>query len=427
MEMSLIISRGIDSLPLMLFAFMNATIAYSFMKQILEKKYQGPPVAFMIFIAVKVLVLTWFCVSIAYDYIQGNQWLWISYNVLTFLQGILYAGVLLITFKGTWIKIIIVSMFTELLACVVGYIGVILVNLLEGRNANGFQMGQLKLMDIFIPVIAFFIYYILCKIAKPLFDRVKKHELKYSVFWGVFCVIFWLIGVQSYWLRGVHGVHFHWHLITVMTIAAIMLITAGGIYLYSFWKSQTIRKHQYLEKQRELMGMYIKAIQMQIRWMEQAQKEMDRQMKEILLIDCEEEKNQKFSTYLEQLKKQYQTIKAGIYCGDSVVDSILFYFSQRFDKQGIPFRFSFQQYESGILSSEDAGELIFQLLNLVSAGPVELKTQVVANELFFEFQCDTVKKRRVKKAALFVVEKYSGEVWQERKDRGGRYLITIRK
>lgn len=109
------------------------------------------------------------------------------------------------------------------------------------------------------------------------------------------------------------------------------------------------------------------------------------------------------------------------------MDSILFYFSQRFDKKGIPFSFSFQQYESRILASEDAGELIFQLLNLVSAGPVELKTQVVGNALFFEFQCDTVKKKRVKNAALSVIEKYSGEVWQDRTDRGGRYLITIRK
>lgn len=38
MEMSLIIARGIDGLRLMLFSFMNSTIAYFFMKQMLEKK-----------------------------------------------------------------------------------------------------------------------------------------------------------------------------------------------------------------------------------------------------------------------------------------------------------------------------------------------------------------------------------------------------
>lgn len=38
MEMSLIIAREIDSLRLMLFSFMNSTIAYFFMKQMSEKK-----------------------------------------------------------------------------------------------------------------------------------------------------------------------------------------------------------------------------------------------------------------------------------------------------------------------------------------------------------------------------------------------------
>lgn len=422
----MIIARGIDSLRLMLFSFMNSTIAYFFMKQMLEKKRQGYPVVYIMFITVKDLFVTWFCVSIEYDYIQENPWLWISYNVVIFMQGILLAGVLCFTFKGTWIKIIIVSMFAEVLACVAGYIGVILVNLLEG-SVREFYKGQLKLMDVLVPVIAFFIYYMICKVAKPLFDRVKKYELKHLKFWGVVGVICWLSGVQSHRIREIHGDYLYWQQMSFMIVEVIMLVAASGIYVYSFWKSQTIRKHQYLEKQKELMGMYMKAIQRQILWMKQAEKEMNRQMKEILSIDCEEEKNQKFATYLEQLKKQYQTIKAGIYCGDGVVDSILFYFSQRFDKKGIPFSFSFQQYESGILASEDAGELIFQLLNLVSAGSVELKTQVVGNALFFEFQCDTVKKKRVKNAALSVIEKYSGEVWQDRTDRGGRYLITIRK
>lgn len=425
MEMSLIIARGIDSLRVMLFAFMNATIAYFFMKQILEKRRQGLPVFFMIFTAAKILFISWFCVSIAYDYIQGNKWLWISFNVFAFIQGILFASVLYFTFKGTWIKIILVSMIAEVLACVAGYSGVLLVNLLEGRSTSELYMGRLKVLDIFVPVIAFFIYYILCKVAKPLFDKAKKYELKYSKFWGVICVIFWLSGAQSHWLKGTYWVHFYWKQMTFMIVEMIMLVIASGIYVYYFWKRQTIRKHHYLEKQKELMEMHIKAVQRQILWMKQAQKEMDRQMKEILSIDCEEEKNQKFSTYLEQLKKQYQTIKAGIYCGDGVVDSILFYFSQRFDKKGISFCFSFQQYESGILSSEDAGELIFQLLNLVSKGPVELKTKVVGNALFFEFQCDMVKKKMVKKVVLSVIEKYNGEVWQDRKDRGGRYLITI--
>lgn len=422
----MIIAREIDSLRLMLFSFMNSTIAYFFMKQMSEKKRQGYPVVYIMFITVKNLFVTWFCVSIAYDYIQENPWLWISYNVVIFMQGILLAGVLCFTFKGTWIKIIIVSMFAEVLACVAGYIGVILVNLLEG-SVREFYKGQLKLMDVLVPVIAFFIYYMICKVAKPLFDRVKKYELRHLKFWGVVGVIFWLSGVQSHRIREIHGDYLYWQQMSFMIVEVIILVAASGIYVYSFWKSQTIRKHQYLEKQKELMGMYMKAIQKQILWMKQAEKEMNRQMKEILSIDCEEEKNQKFATYLEQLKKQYQTIKAGIYCGDGVVDSILFYFSQRFDKKGIPFSFSFQQYELGILASEDAGELIFQLLNLVSADPVELKTQVVGNALFFEFQCDTVKKKRVKKAALSVIEKYSGEVWQDRTDRGGRYLITIRK
>lgn len=156
----MIIARGIDSLRLMLFSFMNSTIAYFFMKQMLEKKRQGYPVVYIMFITVKDLFVTWFCVSIEYDYIQENPWLWISYNVVIFMQGILLAGVLCFTFKGTWIKIIIVSMFAEVLACVAGYIGVILVNLLEG-SVREFYKGQLKLMDVLVPVIAFFIYYMM--------------------------------------------------------------------------------------------------------------------------------------------------------------------------------------------------------------------------------------------------------------------------
>lgn len=159
MEMSLIIARGIDSFRLVLFSFMNSTIAYFFTKQMSEKKRQGYPVAYILFITVKILFVTWFCISIAYDYIQGNPWLWISYNVLIFMQGILFVGILCFTFKGTWIKIVFVSMFAEVLACTAGYIGVILANLLGGRSVRELYSGQVKLTDALGPVIAFSIYY----------------------------------------------------------------------------------------------------------------------------------------------------------------------------------------------------------------------------------------------------------------------------
>ena len=424
MELSIYIARALASLRMVLFTFMNMSLFYYFLKKIFDLK--RPPYFFVLHSIFKIVFITWFCVNIVYDWIQQSKYIYIAYNVFTLMQGIFLAIALWLTFRGDFIKIIILSMLAESVSVVIGLSSITLVNLLEGRNIRGLYRGRLEALDILTPIFAFVIFKILSKIGKPLFEKIHRYELKYSKFWGFVCVVFWSSGARSHQLQDKQSIQFYWQQMSFMIFDMVILLLLSGAYIYYLWKKQTLRKHQYLKKQKELMEIHIKAIQKQILWMEQAQKEMNRQMKEILALDCDEEKNQKFSMYLTQLKDQYKNMTAGMYCGDSLVDSVLYYFSQRFSKREISYEFSFQQYQSKMLPSEDAGELVFQLLNLVQTGPVSLKSQIIGNMLCFEFRCDGVKKKIIKKALSSLFQNYKVEVWQDKKERNNRYLIYLK-
>lgn len=417
--------RVMDGLRMVLCSTMNAFIFFFLMKKIFPLK--RPPYLWLGYTLFKNLFVVGFCFNVAFDWIQQSKGLYLAYHVFVMTQGILLATILILTFQGNPVKIVILSMMIESVAILIGICSIAIVNLIEGRNVRLLYIGRVEFLDILVPVFAFFLYQMVCKIGQGLFQKLRTYELKYTKAWGILFIVFWVSGGLSHQLQTSQVSEFYYmEQILLMIFEVMIFLVITSLYVYSVWKKQTLRKHQYLEKQKELIEIHIQGIQNQIRWMEQSQKEMNAQMNELLTLECEKEKNQKFSMYLTQLKEQYKNMTAGVYCGDNLVDSVLYYFAKHFSKKDISYEFSFQQYQSQIIPSEDVGELVFQLLNLVRTGPVSLKVQVMGEMLCFEYRCHEVKKKTIKKAFMWFFQTYQVEIWQDKKEQKGRFLICIK-
>ncbi|MCD7743777.1 MAG: hypothetical protein LUI13_00530 [Lachnospiraceae bacterium] len=65
--------------------------------------------------------------------------------------------------------------------------------------------------------------------------------------------------------------------------------------------------------------------------------EMDEQMKQLIRMEESEQSSERIKSYLTHLKKEYASIRTGIYSDDPLTDAVLCYQADRLKKQGIAF------------------------------------------------------------------------------------------
>lgn len=143
----------------------------------------------------------------------------------------------------------------------------------------------------------------------------------------------------------------------------------------------------------------------------------------------------RIAEYLSHLKREYQEIRAGIYCDDWMTDAVLYCQAERAKKAGIRVQYNMQGFDRGKIEEEDLVRLLFGLLDwglkqnekilqkkagikeIFSRGNVEeisLRASAVGSRLLiifetYDFRNSHPPQRLVQKC----VRKYNGEMTVE--------------
>lgn len=338
----------------------NMSIATCIQLTALERKRS--PLLLICSAAARCILLNLLGGIVFQDYIRCHPVLDTLYEITITLQALLLWPVFSYTFKGSFLKIAITSMAIEIYTMTLNSGALILVNYLEGRPRLLENTGRFLWLDLLIPVIMLAVFLpsyfsLRDKIRENAF-REKSYKKRYWIFLGMY----FTSGILSWWngyadTMGEHKYIF-WILFVLLTVAAGIT----GAQSYCAYIKRMEIEHKFLKKQQELLGLHRKAIYDQICQMEKNQKMIDSQMEEIEKLEGKGLSGKRVEAYLESLKKEYHSIKAGVFCNDWKIDVILYYYADFLEKKEIPYSFSFNCYEKECVDYEVIGNLLLNLL-----------------------------------------------------------------
>lgn len=196
-----------------------------------------------------------------------------------------------------------------------------------------------------------------------------------------------------------------------------------------------MRKTGLSQKQR-LLEEYYQTLIEQIHLMEQNQKQVEQQMQEIEKVGSELHP-EKIQEYLKILKKEYRSIRAGVFCNDWRVDALLYCQNEILQKKEIPFTCSMQGYDRGKIKEDDVAEVICQLLNIgvlenqcieAEKRGIRLQVSAVQNLLIFSFFSSRGRKKRISgKFLRNIIKQYDGMMEIKRRPQEIGISLALRR
>lgn len=314
--------------------------------------------ALILYYVMKTLALNIIMGMVLDPFFQGNIWWDTIYTIVVYVSIPINYLVLYYTYKERIIKLIVVSCIAEVTASSLGMLFLIILNLIEGRREPLIYLTTFHPLDVLLAPLTGGTLWILGHYLSPYIARVRNNRLKHEKIW--WSVVITYILVASFTMFGDKS-----KLVLMLTV----LILCGGV--FTAIAAAVVRRYlksirterQYLSAQQQLMESHYIAIYGQIYRMEKQQRDVDRKMQEILQIPDGGDGAEKASVYLQELKQQYQGLKAGRYCDDWMTDALLSGQAEIIRKLGIAFECSMQGYQGGRIERQDMTEILLYLLN----------------------------------------------------------------
>lgn len=347
-----------------------------------------------------------------------------AYMVLSYV-------ILCYTYFGSVLKIGCMMMIFESDCMMIQSVILILLNGLSKRPW-GEYIRPLSFLDVLILPVWFIFCLAELYFLKPFLPRIRYWEPKHrTVFWIILAVYMggaWMTStVNDLISSSMLDYKIAFGVYTVMVLCCL-----AGIYIYMEYRRQNLRTRAFVHAQKELMALHYRAVCRQIEKMERDQKVIDSQMKKIVAMDPQDagKNSGKIRRYLASLQQKYEEIQAGIYCGDYLVDGVLYHAAKECRKQGIVLDVAFRNYDRGNIQEEDMAELVGQILEYgrreakslseQKDGPSRsltlfLHAERLKNQLLLEFHCPSEKipkkiRHDLKKRLIFLLIPCEGEI-----------------
>ena len=332
----------------------NITAMLIFCNAVLKRRHSYK--VCIIYITLKSLILNiGFKVFLA-DLIATNGIINSIYMVLVTAAAILTYLVLLYTFDEDFAKTAILCSFSELITMLIGNSVVITTNLLAGDPIWAVE-GKLHVIDFFMPLITWMIVWVVLKLGKPLWQRLRNWEVKHK---KVVMAVFFF-----YLMFSIISMYMH-HDEYVLLLGVFMAL--GGCFLLigyvNYFHRKTLRENEVLKKRQAVARLQYEAVVLEMEKMEQMQKEIQMQMQTIFnLSESAENKTEQIEKYIMDLKRHSENIVTGVYCDDWFLDSVLYYAKKKCEGKGIVAEFYLQGYQKNPNRSEVLANDMRQLLD----------------------------------------------------------------
>lgn len=377
----------------------------------------------------------------------------VSFIIITYMM-------LCYTFEGSVLKLGIMQIIMEM--CSVFLTGIILpfINWIEGRSDPGsvgvpFQIPDLLLIPVMYGLLRLGLF-----VLRPWMARIRNYEPRHrKILWAVVAAYI-AGGIGSTFIKYAQLGMFR----TFVRIPSVIFFIPGCIactYVFFRYRVRTEQTNVFLLAQKELSGLHYRAVSRQIRSMEQEQEKISAQMKKISAMasrpperegdrsqreEVNRMEDEQIRNYLGALREKFDEIQAGIYCQDSLPDSVLCYAAQQCRKREIRTSFSFQQYDRGDIPENELSEILFRILDYCTdeciacreknkgqgESPVlSLCAAAVKNQLLLEFSCCSAKsagriRRELRRVLMPLLDSYHGELEIEDADRK-RFCVRIQR
>ncbi len=321
-----------------------------------------------------------------------------------------------------FLRLGIVSILSEMFATLINFGCLGVLNLLEQRPV--WDVGQLMWPDFLFPFLQIGLTMLIWKLAKGWFLKLRTCRLPArGVLWVAF-LGFNGLAIYSHTQLNVNN----WAELALLSTGLNIVMFVLLVRLAIVRSKHTREEKAYLDAQKRVIETHYDVVQGQIQRMEEQQKLIDEQMKEIVQMDADVD-SKTIQAYLAQLKKNYADIRAGIYCNDWVVDAVLYSQSKIYEELGIGFECFMQEYDRGSIEEQDILQIILTLLEFGRAGRrISLRMAGVKNQLMIYCEVEDVSDKKFPRKNLkSMLQKYQGKVEVETKERTVKSIIMLEK
>lgn len=366
------------------------------------------------------------------------------YAVVVIMQIFLMFFELSYVFRGSMVKSMVVAILSEAMACLIGTVALIFVNLIEGRPVDS-DLAPIHGADFLIPVFSAAIFFVLYQVLKRWRLWLRRLQLKREKLWVLFCLCYYSSGIALVLLQTRYDYQI------VYYISSACMISAVVIYLWIFvdaYQKQQQAEHAYLQRQRRIFSLHYEAVGRQIMAMEQAREKIDTLMETLYRTEGKQPlRSERLQKYLSELKEQSEKLQGGMYCSDWIVDSLLYQQEELCRKKGITVDICMQGFDRRDIRDEDISDLLFYLFQEAvaaeeaafrrahegpaasqtfekagcgaePAGTISLHAGRVANQLVIRMVCSKGAKRQFSGRAMRgILQTYHGSLRRSSADR----------
>ena len=390
---------------------------------------------FLACLSMKSIVTTIFVSTILQYYYPDELWVDILGALSSACAVLLCYIPFLQTYYGGAVKCLAAEFICETIVSMILSSSFIFTGYLEKRENVFTIYGTLQIGDFAWFILVIFVTAVFCRAASPLLQRFRTYRIKNKKL-AAAGIILYFASLQIMGIGDVRDGHTMMLLFYVFFLGYAVIVSVVLALMYLYHRQHARTENSFLKMQVHLMESHYASIQTQILKMESCQRLIDAQMKEI--ENSKELSKGKTSAYLEQLKQNYNEIRAGMYCDDWKVDAVLYCQSDVARKQGIDVTYHLEEYNRGGITQEELVHILVQLFEFgikanqkVKEGiekKISLKMGGVLNRFVIEFittveSGDRLSHRKLQKC----IKEYRGDLVTEKRKNETKFLIALKR
>ncbi|MDO4521727.1 MAG: hypothetical protein Q4B57_01125 [Eubacteriales bacterium] len=338
-------------------------------------------------------------------------------------------------FKAEPPKVLIAAIISEMVGGgAIASIAVMIVNLIEGRSNPVMGQADLQWADLLlIPVCAavFAAFYLP---TRSLLLKYRSFEIRHKKIFSVLFIVFLWSTSWSYFVSMIDKRQMSAAYMFAFMVHLLLILSIGYL-LIRYQRRKIKEESEYLLHQQELIETH--AIVLKQNTLDECQRVLEEQMRELAALEQGHRliQSDRLQRYLSELKQQYENLRAGAFCRDALVDAILYYQSERMEKQGLILECSCHGYDAGKIEQTDLAQLLFRLLETVcqeknrqtciAQEPVRLTLTSLGQQLLIALSWQQEQKKKLHKPRWLrsYLKKYDGTMRMEEND--GRTELQI--
>lgn len=338
-----------------IFVGTNLTLLLIVMDQIFKRKRSiAIPICFC---ASKLLIINVIFHFFLLEELQTDEFVQAACVLISSIIGLSAYFVFWYTYQAELVKIMVVGMLGDAIACCVGGVYNICINFISGRSLFEID-APVHPADALFPVLLILTMPGLCKCLRWIRVRVQNWKVKHKRLLLSLMGSFLVVGVYTNILDLKKSVFSSYLCIVIMVFFFFMF------YIRVYYRKVANEK-EYLKKQQKFSKMKYSAITIQIEQMERAQKEINDQMKKMMEIsESTDGRTQLLERYVKGLKMQSLAIMHGMFCDSWLLDSVLSYQMLKCQERNISADFQLYGYQKGMIREADLAELMHYLLEI---------------------------------------------------------------